>query len=106
MYEMIESIKEDKWKKKIIPVVVEKNIYNEINRISYIEFWENESKKLETAMERISMTNRAEATNTLKKMKQISMGIGEFLKVVADMNNPDIVDIDISEHIYTQIQNA
>lgn len=30
------------------------------------------------------------------------MGIGEFLKVVADMNNPDIVDI--SEHIYAKIQ--
>lgn len=104
MYEMLESIKEDKWKKKIIPVVVEKSIYNEINRISYIEFWENESKRLETAIKSISMTNRAEATNTLKKIKQISMGIGEFLKVVADMNNPDIVDI--SEHIYAKIQNS
>lgn len=104
MYEMLESIKEEKWKNKVIPVVIEKGIYNVTNRISYINFWENESAKLEAAMESISMTNRAEATNTLKKMKQISIGIGEFLETVADMNNPDIVDI--SEHIYTKIQNS
>ena len=101
---MLESIKEEKWKNKVIPVVIEKGIYNVTNRISYINFWENESAKLEAAMESISMTNRAEATNTLKKMKQISIGIGEFLETVADMNNPDIVDI--SEHIYTKIQNS
>lgn len=101
MYEMLEALKEAEWKDKIIPVVIEKKIYDEINRISYIQYWEEESAKLEKAMEKISMTNRAEATNTLKKYKQISMGMGEFLCVVSDMNNPSIENI--TEHIMKRI---
>jgi len=104
MYEMLEGLKEAKWKEKIIPVVIEKKIYDEINRIAYIQYWEEESAKLEKAMETISMTNRAEATNTLKKYKRISMGMGEFLHVVADMNNPNVIDV--AEHIYERIKNS
>lgn len=102
MYEVGQMLKEENFRNRIIPVVVEVSIYNPIKRIDYIRYWEDEANKLESAMKEISMTSRGEATETLKRYKNISMQMGEFLQTVSDMNNPKLTDI--NEAIIEKLQ--
>lgn len=103
MYEVGQMLKEEDFRNRIIPVVVEISIYDPIKRIDYIRYWEDETNKLESAMKEISMTSRGEATETLKRYKNISMQMGEFLQTVSDMNNPKLTDI--NEAIIEKLQS-
>ncbi|MDY2814155.1 MAG: toll/interleukin-1 receptor domain-containing protein [Dorea sp.] len=78
MYEVGGMLKERDYKDIIIPIVMETSIYDPVKRLEYIKYWENELQKLETAKEQVSMTNRGEATETLKRYKSIAMNMGEF----------------------------
>lgn len=103
MYEVGQMLKEEDFRNRIIPIVVENSIYDPIKRIDYIRYWEDETNKLESAMKEISMTSRGEATETLKRYKNISMQMGEFLQTVSDMNNPKLTDI--NEAIVEKLQS-
>ena len=42
MYEVLETIRDRKYRNKIFPVVLDKGIYNPINKAKYVRYWENE----------------------------------------------------------------
>ena len=97
MFEVLEVMKEKNYQDRIFPVVVETKIYNTSGRIQYITYWQEEFKKLKCEMLRIEdVINAGSIIDDLKKTQNITLNIDEFLGKVADMNNPNISDINVS----------
>lgn len=95
MFEVLEMMKEQMYQDKIFPAVVERGIYNALVRVEYIKYWQKECKKLENALKGVEITNAVELVADLKRYKSIASSIGEFLNLVADINNPDIEEVEI-----------
>lgn len=93
MYEVTELIKDENYKDKIFPVVIETSIYDPSKRVEYVKYWEDQKQKLENVLSTVSTVNRGSETETLRQYAEIALNIGSFLKDVADMNNPQIVDV-------------
>lgn len=93
MFEVLEILKEREYKDRIFPAVVESGIYDPMKRVEYIKHWERESEKLEVTIKGIELANAPELAADLKSYKNIATSMGEFLALVADMNNPDIDDV-------------
>lgn len=94
MYEVTEVMKEQEHVARIFPVVVEHKIYDALIRVKYIKYWQDECNKLEAAIKELDLINATEPINDLNRYKSIASSIGEFLSMVADMNNPDIGEIE------------
>ena len=103
MFEVMEMMKEKEYQDKIFPAVVERRIYNPIERANYIKYWEKECKNLVEMIKGLDTANASELSEDLKKYKSIAASMGEFLKIVADRNNPDIQEVEIQ--IEKAIQN-
>ncbi len=95
MFEVLEMMKEQEYQDRIFPAVVEQGIYDPHVRAEYIKYWEQESKNLEATIKGIDLANATELSADLKRYKNITSSIGEFLKIVADMNNPNIQQVEI-----------
>ena len=104
MFEVMEMMKEKEYQDKIFPAVVERRIYNPIERANYIKYWEKECKNLVEMIKGLDPANASELSEDLKKYKSIAASMGEFLKIVADRNNPDIQEVEIQ--IEKAIQNS
>ncbi len=93
MYEVLEVMRDRKYKDKIFPAVINSEIYNPIGRIEYVRYWQGEFNKLQEALEAINVQNLGNFSRDLKRCQDISSNIAEFLDVVSDMNNPKIKDV-------------
>lgn len=96
MYEVLEVIKEKNYESKIFPVVVETSIYSPDGRIKYIKYWENKFRELKNNISEIDVVNSGNLIDDLKRTQNICLSIDEFLSKVADMNNPNISDINLA----------
>lgn len=94
MFEVTEVMKEQEYADKIFPAVVEHGIYDPLVRAEYIQYWQQECAKLETAIKGIDPANAAELSTDLKRYRSIANSMGEFLSMVADRNNPDIQEVE------------
>lgn len=88
MYEVLETIKDIKYRDKIFPVVLDKGIYKPINKAKYVKHWENEFNELKKAIDGINTQNLGNLSNDLKHYQNIASNISDFIDTVADMNNP------------------
>ncbi len=95
MFEVTEIMKEQEYKDRIFPAVVEHGIYDPLIRAKYIKYWQEECNKLEAAIKGLDLENVTELTIDLKYYKSIASSMGEFLSIVADKNNPDIQEVEI-----------
>ena len=95
MFEVMEIMKEKKYEDRIFPAVVNKTIYDPFVRVGYIEYWQKKCEELERVIKTIDIVNTAEIIYELKRYRSIASSIGEFLSLVADMNNPQIEDVKI-----------
>lgn len=93
MYEVLEVMRDRKYKDKIFPAVINSEIYNPIARVEYVKYWQGEFRKLQEALEAIDVQNLGNFSRDLKRCQDISANIAEFLDVVSDMNNPKIKDV-------------
>ena len=96
MYEVLEVMKENNYKDKIFPVVVEHSIYSPNGKVPYIKYWEKEYKQLENQLKTVGMANHGPLQEDLKKLENIAASMSEFLGLVSDMNNPDISDVNLA----------
>lgn len=92
LYEVMQLLKDDNWKTHSMFLVEDsaKGIYKALEQLEYINYWNDEADNLEAALKKLSpaqVTNQAEE---LKKIKLIQFKINDFIKSVADSNNPDI----------------
>ena len=93
MYEVLEVMRDRKYKDKIFPVVVYTGIYDPLIRANFVKYWQDEFLKLKTVTNEIDIQNLGPLTEDLKQWQNIASNIAEFLKIVSDMNNPQIKDI-------------
>ena len=93
MYEVLEVMRDRKYKDKIFPAVINSEIYNPIARVEYVRYWQEQFRKLQEALEKIDVQNLGNFSRDLKRYQDISSNIAEFLDVVSDMNNPKIKDV-------------
>lgn len=96
MYEVLEVMKDYNYKNRIFPVVVETSIYNPSGRIEYVQYWQEEYKKLNEKLSQVEVVNLGVLPNDLKRAQNIASSISEFLELVSDMNNPNISDVNIA----------
>ena len=93
MYEVLEIMRDRKYRDKIFPAVVHSEIYSPYTRIEYIKYWQEEFSKLQDALKEIEIQNIGKLNEDLKRRQDISSNIAEFLDFVSDMNNPNIEDV-------------
>ena len=95
MFEVTEMMKEQEFADRIFPAVAETGIYDPVVRAGYISHWQKECDKLEAAVKGLDPANAVNLAADLKRYKNIASSVGEFLSIVADMNNPDIQDVEV-----------
>lgn len=89
MYEVLETIKDDKYRDRMLPIVLESsNVFIVKEWINYIQYWENKCNELKNELESLNITNLAGIIDELKILREIAMNIGGFLSVLKDMNCP------------------
>ncbi|NFH70594.1 TIR domain-containing protein [Clostridium botulinum] len=93
MYEVLEVMKEKGYVNKIFPVVVETSIYSSTGRIPYIRYWQDKYKEVQEQISQIDVVNAGNIIDDLKKTQNIVLSMDEFLATVADMNNPNVSDV-------------
>ncbi|WP_370398599.1 toll/interleukin-1 receptor domain-containing protein [Tenacibaculum dicentrarchi] len=85
LYEILELQKDDNHWDKVLPIVCDgTKIYTALDRIKYIQFWEQKTSELETALKSISPINSTELYKDLKLFKDISFNLDRFLKQISE----------------------
>ncbi len=95
MFEVMEIMKEQQYRERIFPAVVEYGIYDPLTRAEYIKYWQHECDKLEASLKGLEPEYISGLAADLRQYKSIASSIGEFLNMVADMNNPDIQEVEV-----------
>lgn len=95
MYEVLEVMRDRKYREKIFPAVTNLDIYSPFSKIDYVKFWEEKFKKFSRKISEIELQNQGSLNRDLKRYQDIASTIAEFLEVVSDMNNPNIADVNI-----------
>lgn len=95
MFEVMEIMKEQQYRDRVFPAVVENGIYDPLVRAGYIKYWQQECGNLEASIRELEPEYITGLAADLKQYKSIASSIGEFLDIVADMNNPDIQEVEV-----------
>lgn len=66
MYEVLEVMRDRKYKEKIFPVVIDKKIYDPIVRTKYVKYWQDEFNKLDENLSEINYQNIGNLGSDLK----------------------------------------
>lgn len=104
MYEVLEVMKDENYKNKILTIVLDDaKIYQPINRIEYIKYWQTKHSELEECIRSVNdFELTSKLSEELKKIREIMSNIDEFIALVSDMNNP-VVNDDICDEINTKL---
>lgn len=85
LFEILELQKDDDCWNKILPIVFKKTkIYNAIDRLNYVKFWEDKTNELEIALKNTDPINATETYKELKLFKDITANIDTFLKHISE----------------------
>lgn len=85
LYEILELQKDENHWDKVLPIVCDgTRIYSSFERIKYINFWEQKTSELESALKTINPLNSIELYKDLKIFKDISYNIDSFLKLISE----------------------
>jgi hypothetical protein len=95
MYEVLEIMRNRKYKHKIFPTVVSKDIYNSAVVARYVRYWQDQQQELEETLSGLKVQNLGNLNHDLKIIQDIASNTADFLGLIGDMNNPEIADINI-----------
>lgn len=101
MYEVLEVMKEKKYRTRIFPAIIDSAIYSIDKHFEYVRYWQDRVKTLKLNLSSLEYTNGLALGYELKKAEDISRAIAEFLVTVSDMKNPSINNI--NEAIYEKL---
>lgn len=93
MYEVLAVMRDYRYRDKIFPAIISSEIYNPIEIINYVKYWQDKYKKLNNAMKNIDVQNLGTLPESLKRYNDIASNIATFIDTISDMNNPNISDI-------------
>jgi tetratricopeptide (TPR) repeat protein len=85
LFEILELQKDENHWDKILPIVwKETKIYSAIDRLTYIKYWEQKTKELESAIENVDPMYCGEIYKEIKLFKDIAYNIDSFLKKISE----------------------
>ena len=87
MYEVLEFIKDENYKERILPLIHKDcGIFKIDGRVKYTQYWENEYKEINALLLDVENLNQIEIIEECKRIENIKRNVGEFLKIISDMN--------------------
>ncbi len=96
MYEVLEFVKDDNFKDKILPVLVGNiKIYNAIDRSNYIGYWQAKYEEIRDRIENVDTLNQEDLIKECRVVESISRTVGEFLGIISDLYSINI-DTEVS----------
>lgn len=92
LYEIMQLLKDDNWISHSMFLVEDsaKGLYKTVGQLEYVKYWASERDELEKALEGINPALVTSQADDLKKIQLIQLNINDFMKSVADRNNPDL----------------
>lgn len=94
MTEVMQLDKDDNIWEKLLPVVCnDAKIYEVLDRLHYVNYWQEKSTAIETALKNIDPINATSIYQELKSHKQISQNIDQFLQNLKDKLNVSPEDL-------------
>lgn len=121
MFELVQIIQNGQFYDRIFPIVLnDANIYKPIQRIKYVQYWEEEIIKLDEAMKTVGAANLQGFREDIDLYTKIRATIAELTNILKDMNTltPSIhiesdfkalfeaVETKLSESLHTLGYNA
>ena len=87
MFEMLEIADSGDFDNRIFPIVLDDaQIYDPVECINYVIYWEEKIEKLETAMKRVGPANRQRFNDSIDLYTRIRATIAEFTEIFKDTN--------------------
>lgn len=92
LYEVIQLMTTENWDKKSMYLIEEsaKGIYDIKGRAGYIDYWYRKEQELNEEIKEHSVAAVKDIAEEIQKVQKIKTYIGDFMKIIADSNNPDI----------------
>lgn len=91
MYEACQLYRDTNWKSRRMYVVLgnaDQNVYTVANHEQYIQYWQGKKNALEEQKNRLPGESIDSITAEIKRVSEILLLLGEFLKDIRDTNNP------------------
>jgi tetratricopeptide (TPR) repeat protein len=85
MYEVIEFLKQQDFKEKLLPVVLDDVSLEPVSKTKYLQYWNNEYERLKKEAEGLKPEDRVTIDKDLRHYRLISMHIGDFLEFISDI---------------------
>lgn len=106
LYEVMQLLKDENWLSHTMFLVDEsaKRIYKPAGQLEYVKYWIDEKNDLKNALDGIDHALVTFQAEELKKIELIQLHINEFMKTVADRNNPDLEKA--IDEVIQRIQNS
>lgn len=87
MFELVQIAKNGKFPDRIFPIVLaDAQIYKPVQRIKYIQHWEQQIKELDEAMKTVSAANLQGFREEIDQYTEIRNTIAELTNIIKDMN--------------------
>ena len=87
MYELVEIAKNRDIHDRIFPIVLaDADIYNPVNRVKYIKYWEDKYKELDEALKMVSSANLQGLREEMDSYDEIRDSISNLTFLLKDMN--------------------
>lgn len=107
MFELTEIASNNDFRDRVFPVVMsDADIYRPVNRIKYVQHWEQEIKALDEAMKTVSSANLQGFREEIDSYQTIRNTISELVFILKDMNTltPDMHRDGDFEVIFNEVQ--
>ena len=91
-YEVIKLMQTDNWDKKAMYIVENsaKKIFDVQGRTEYIDYWHKKEQELQKELNKHCIEAVRDLVDEIQAIKEIKAYIGDFMKKVADANNPEV----------------
>ena len=87
MFELIEIAKNGQFYDRIFPIVLkDAKIYQPIERLKYIKYWEDKFQELDDEMKTVSAAHLQGFREAIELYTEIRKTIAQLADVIADMN--------------------
>jgi TIR domain len=88
MFELVQITKNGQFYERIFPIVLaDANIYDPVDRIEYVAYWEGKIEKLDTAMRKVGSANLQGFREDIDSYTEIRHTIAELTNILKDMNS-------------------
>ena len=108
MFELVQVAKNGEFYDRIFPIVLpDAKIYKPVERLQYIQYWEDEIKTLDDEMKKVSSANLQGIREEMDQYTDIRNTISELTSLLKDMNTltPDIHQQSEFEQLINAIEN-